>query len=286
MSAVRSYPVTPFTVRWPVRRRRPSASTTASPSTASRVTPYFAHRRPPAFVAMLPPIDEIARLAGSGANQRPSGASRSLRSPLSTPGSTTASSSASEISRMRFMRERSRTIAPGLAIAPPASPVPAPRGTTGVPVAWAMRMTACTWSTDVACTTAIGGCGLRQPERSSRVASSTLGSVETDAPRASWRRATTVCGIPPHYRRRSCPISAGRCRWRVRGLEHDARPHPHRPPADPGRPTRSPTPCSPSATAPCGRATRGSTGSSSRACTRPASTAGRAAPPCRRSPRT
>ena len=134
-SAVRSYPVTPFTVRWPVRSSRPSASTTARPSTASRVTPYFAHSSPPAFVAMLPPIDEIARLAGSGANQSPRAASRSLRSPLSTPGSTTASSSASEISRMRFMRERSSTIAPGLAIAPPARPVPAPRGTTGVAVA-------------------------------------------------------------------------------------------------------------------------------------------------------
>ena len=67
--------MTPFTVRCPVRSRRPSASTTARPSTASRVTPYFAQSRPPAFVAMLPPIDEIARLAGSGANQRPSGAS-------------------------------------------------------------------------------------------------------------------------------------------------------------------------------------------------------------------
>ena len=204
--------MTPFTVRWPVRSRRPSASTTASPSTASRVTPYFAHSSPPAFVAMLPPIDEIARLAGSGANQSPRGASRSLRSPLSTPGSTTASSSASEISRMRFMRERSSTIAPGLAIAPPARPVPAPRGTTGVPVAWARRMTTCTCSTDVACTTAIGRLALRQPERSSRVTSRASGSVVTAAPRASCRRATTVCDILQPYRRRSCPISAVACR--------------------------------------------------------------------------
>ena len=195
--AVRSYPVTPFTVRWPVRSRRPSASTTARPSTASRVTPYFAQRRPPAFVAMLPPIVEMARLAGSGANQRPRGASASLRSPLSTPGSTTASSSASETSRMRFIRETSSTIAPGLAIAPPARPVPAPRGTTGVCVSWARRSTACTSSTDAACTTASGRLALRHPERSSRLSSRAAGSVATDAPRASWRRSSTSWGIPP-----------------------------------------------------------------------------------------
>ena len=35
---------------------RPSAMTTSSPSTASRVTPYFTQHSPPAFVPMLPPI--------------------------------------------------------------------------------------------------------------------------------------------------------------------------------------------------------------------------------------
>ena len=65
-SDVRSSPVTPFTVRWPRRSSRPSASTRSTPSTASRTTPYFAHSRPPAPVAMLPPTVEIARLAGIG----------------------------------------------------------------------------------------------------------------------------------------------------------------------------------------------------------------------------
>ena len=63
----RSSPVTPFTVRWPSRRSVPSASTTSSPSTASRVTPYFTHMRPPAPVAIVPPMVAHARLAGSGA---------------------------------------------------------------------------------------------------------------------------------------------------------------------------------------------------------------------------
>ncbi len=238
---MRSYPVTPFTVRCPVRSSRPSASTTASPSTASRVTPYFAHSRPPAFVAMLPPIDEIARLAGSGANQRPRGASASLRSPFSTPGSTTASSSASETSRMRFIRETSSTIAPGLAMAPPARPVPAPRGTTGVPVAWAMRITACTSSTDAACTTASGGVALRHPERSSRVASSAAGSVVTDAPRASWRRARTSVGIPPPYRCGHVRFPLVDVGARVRGWTHDAPArHPHEARPRRRRPARRP----------------------------------------------
>ncbi len=84
-SAVRSSPVTPFTVRCPVETRRPSASTTSRPSTASRVTPYFTHRSPPAFVAMLPPTVEIAALAGSGANRSPNGATSAFSAPFNTP---------------------------------------------------------------------------------------------------------------------------------------------------------------------------------------------------------
>src|SRR5206468_2989120 len=57
---VRSYPVTPLTVRCPVWIRSPSASTTSSARTESRVTPYFAHRSPPALVAMLPPSVDIS----------------------------------------------------------------------------------------------------------------------------------------------------------------------------------------------------------------------------------
>jgi hypothetical protein len=91
ISAVRSSPVTPLTLRWPRVSSRPSASTTFSPSTASRVTPYLAQSSPPAFVAMLPPTLEMALLAGSGANQSPCSASAAFRSPLRMPGSTTAS---------------------------------------------------------------------------------------------------------------------------------------------------------------------------------------------------
>ena len=62
-----------LTVRVPVWSRVPSASTTSSPRTASRVTPYLRHRSPPALVAMLPPMVLMAALAGSGAYRSPSG---------------------------------------------------------------------------------------------------------------------------------------------------------------------------------------------------------------------
>ena len=114
MSDVRSSPVTPLTVRCPSESRRPSASTTLRPSTASRVTPYFAQSSPPAFVAMLPPTVEIARLAGSGANQRPCGSSWALSSALMMPGSITASSSSRDTSSTRFMARVESTISPPL----------------------------------------------------------------------------------------------------------------------------------------------------------------------------
>ena len=61
-----------------------------------------------------------------------------------TPGWATASWSASLISRMRFMRVMTTVSAPSTAMAPPDSPVPAPRGTTGVRCSDASRRIAAT----------------------------------------------------------------------------------------------------------------------------------------------
>ena len=44
----------------------PSAITTSSDRTESRVWPYLTQHRPPAFVPRLPPIEHISKLAGSG----------------------------------------------------------------------------------------------------------------------------------------------------------------------------------------------------------------------------
>ena len=136
--------------------REPSASTTSSASTESRVTPYFAQRSPPALVATLPPMVEILKLAGSGAYISPCTAAAALRSALMTPGSTTAVSSSGLRSRMRFIRSRLSTTQPSLACAPPETPVPAPRATSGTPRAAQARTVAWTSATDSARTTACG----------------------------------------------------------------------------------------------------------------------------------
>ncbi len=162
-SDVRSSPVTPFTVRCPSRSSRPSASTRSTPSTASRTTPYFAHKSPPAPVAMLPPTVEMARLAGSGAHQRPCSASAALRSALRMPGSTTASRSSARTSRMRSIARTESAISPAPAFAPPARPVPAPRVTTGVPVSLAIRSVACTSSIERRVDDGDGDAGGRVP---------------------------------------------------------------------------------------------------------------------------
>lgn len=63
---VRSYPATPFAVGVPVRMTLPSASTISSARTNFFVTPYLTQHRPPAFVATLPPIEEMRHEPGSG----------------------------------------------------------------------------------------------------------------------------------------------------------------------------------------------------------------------------
>ncbi len=54
-------------------------------ATWSAVTPYLAQQVPPALVARLPPMEEIARLPGSGTYQSPFSATAAARSPLMTP---------------------------------------------------------------------------------------------------------------------------------------------------------------------------------------------------------
>src|SRR4051795_10640888 len=83
-------------------------------------------------------------LAGSGGYHSPCSATAALRSSLTTPGSTTATRSSASISTTRFIRERSRTTQPSTALAPPDSPVPAPRVTTGTPSSAHAATTCCT----------------------------------------------------------------------------------------------------------------------------------------------
>ena len=57
---------------------------------------------------------------------------------------------------MRFMPARLSTTPPAMGRAPPVSPLPAPRGTTGTLWAVAAAMTRAIWAVSVARTTASG----------------------------------------------------------------------------------------------------------------------------------
>ena len=117
------------------------------------VTPYFTQHRPPALVATLPPIEQISYDDGSGGYQSPCSRAAALTSALKAPGSTTATWQSASISIARI-RSRLSTMPPSTALAPPESPDPAPRGTTGTRWCAAQRIAVCTWSADSARTTA------------------------------------------------------------------------------------------------------------------------------------
>ena len=97
------------------------------------MTPYLRQHSPPAFVATLPPIVDQGALAGSGGYHRPCSATAALRSLFTTPGWTTQVRLSRSMSSTRSILDRSSTTQPSVALAPPDSPVPAPRGTTGAP---------------------------------------------------------------------------------------------------------------------------------------------------------
>jgi hypothetical protein len=75
---------------------------------------------------------------------------------FTTPGWTTTSRSAGDTSRTASIRVMTTVIAPSTALLEPASPEPAPRGTTGIPCRWASRITATTSAVERGKTTAAG----------------------------------------------------------------------------------------------------------------------------------
>ena len=72
------------------------------------------------------------------------------------PASTRAVRFSKSMSRMRFIFEMPRITASSCAMAPPASEVPAPRGTTRTPLAWQNAITAETSAVVEGSTTARG----------------------------------------------------------------------------------------------------------------------------------
>ena len=134
----------------------PLGRTTVAPSTWFLVAPYFRQCGPPAFSATFPPMVQACWLAGSGAKKNPRGVTARLIVRFTHPASTVAVRLGRSISRMRFMRVRTISTPPAVAMAPPESPVPAPRGTIGTPSVAQSRTTDATWSVLVGKTTRSG----------------------------------------------------------------------------------------------------------------------------------
>jgi len=116
---------------------------------------------------MLPPIEQISKLDGSGGYHSPWARAAVLTSAFNRPGPTTATIATGSISMSR-MRSVDRVMPPSMAAEPPDSPVPAPRGTIGTRCAAATRTAACTSAVHRARTTAIGRPGTTVSARSKR----------------------------------------------------------------------------------------------------------------------
>src|SRR3954454_10811280 len=145
---------------------------------------------PPALVATLPPIEEIRYEPGSGGYQSPCSATASLTSTLSAPGSATAVRVIGS-TVIAVIRSVLSTRQPSTAVAPPARPVPAPRGTTGTRCSLAQRSAVRTCAAQPARTTARGSPGA-SVVWSRRYFSIRAGSVTTTSSGSAARSCSTT----------------------------------------------------------------------------------------------
>ncbi len=164
----------------PVTITEPSASTISAPRTYADVVPQRTACGPLALFAAIPPRVHARPLPGSGGKNSPCSPSACWKSANTTPGSTTACRFGRSISMIFRIRANDTTMPPRAAIAPPVWPVPAPRGTIGVPVSSATRIAATTSAVDSATITTSGRCCIRSDQNDasyaygSRVAGSSI----------------------------------------------------------------------------------------------------------------
>src|SRR5689334_6833076 len=130
---------------------------------------------------MLPPMLQISNDDGSGGYHNPYSATAFFTSAFNSPGCTTAVrvTGSTVISRIFSVLN---TMPPVTAVAPPDSPVPAPRGTTAILLAVAHRITVCTSSVRWGRTTAIAVPASGSNARSCRYDATMSGSVTTTPP--------------------------------------------------------------------------------------------------------
>ena len=111
--------------------RAPSANTHSSASTHGRIDPCRSECGPAALVPAIPPTVQNSPLDGSTGNRRPTARAWRSSSPRNTPTSTRIDRvSASGSMNPRSLLRSSTTPSP---IAPPAMPLPDPRGTIANP---------------------------------------------------------------------------------------------------------------------------------------------------------
>ena len=111
-----------------------------------------------------------------------------------TPGSTTANWLAGSMVLMAVIRSVERTTQPSTALAPPDSPVPAPRVTSGVPVAAQADTTSATSAVVRGRTTAAGYSGLTAITGTAGVAALAATSTSPSAFAAYFTGTTVVSG--------------------------------------------------------------------------------------------
>ncbi len=124
------------------------------PVTHWPVTPYLKQCGPPAFVATLPPICEDSAAPGSGGKHRPFSRASRCTVAVVTPASTSMRHWSGSSARTLRRRSSPSTIPEPRGTAPPAQPVPPPRGTIGTPFSQHHATTAATSSASPGRTTA------------------------------------------------------------------------------------------------------------------------------------
>src|ERR1700716_3563876 len=196
-SFVRSMPLDDFRALLcspPVTMTVPSARTTSAPSTSADVVPQRTACGPLALFATMPPSVHARPLPGSGGKKRPRSPRASWKSANTSPGSTTAWRFGRSISTIFRIRANDTTMPPRAATAPPVWPVPAPRGTIGVPVSAATRIAATTSAVVSGTTTTSGRCCIRRDQNDASYAygSSVVGSSMTRSPGSTARNRSAI----------------------------------------------------------------------------------------------
>ena len=175
--------------------------------TQAPVTPYLKAWGPPALAAMFPPICDCSAAPGSGGKLSPLSRARRRTVAVVTPDSTCIRQSPGSKARTRFSRSSEITTWPSEGTAPPANPVPPPRGTIATPLEQHHATTAAVSSAVPGSTTASAApARLRLSVASTRYRAVEPGSTCSGPTSAASSRSSALTAPPQEPpRRRASP---------------------------------------------------------------------------------